>query len=271
MHPSSIGLAMGLAISGNGLGGMIGRLLTALIADVLSWRWALGLIGTLGVVAAIIAWRTLPPSRHFKPRALRIGALAFTFWEQLRDMRLVPLYAQGFLLGGGFVTTYNYVTYRLLAAPYSLSHTAVGFIFVVYLVGIFASAWIGALADRVGRRTMLAAMATVMLAGVALAATRPLAMVIAGVAVVTFGFFGGHSVASSWVGLRASHAKAQAAALYLFFYYIGSSVAGSAGGIFWDRWGWPGVAAFVATLVAIALLLALGAPRSDPLVSAPAQ
>ena len=35
MHPSSIGLAMGLAISGNGLGGMIGRLLTALIADVL--------------------------------------------------------------------------------------------------------------------------------------------------------------------------------------------------------------------------------------------
>src|SRR4029077_19478483 len=129
-----------------------------------------------------------------------------------------------------------YVTYHLLAEPYSLSHTVVGFIFIVYLVGIVSSAWIGSLADRVGRRTMLAAMAVVMLAGIALTALRPLAFVIGGIAVVTFGFFGGHSVASSWVGLRASHAKAQAAALYLFFYYLGSSVAGSGGGLFWDRW-----------------------------------
>jgi hypothetical protein len=95
----------------------------------------------------------------------------------------------------------------------------VGFIFVVYLVGIVASAWIGSIADRAGRRLVLASMAVVMLAGIALTALRPLPLVIAGVAVVTFGFFGGHSVASSWVGLRATHAKAQAAALYLFFYY----------------------------------------------------
>jgi YNFM family putative membrane transporter len=270
VHPSSIGLAMGLAISGNGLGGMSGRLVTALVADALSWRWAMAAIGALGVVAAVVAWRTLPPSRHFRPHPLRIGALSFTFWEQLRDTRLVPLYIEGFLLGGAFVTTYNYVTYHLLAEPYSLSHTAVGFIFVVYLVGIFASAWIGSLADRVGRRPMLAAMAAVMLAGIALTATRPLALIIAGVAVVTFGFFGGHSVASSWVGLRATHAKAQASALYLFFYYLGSSVVGSTGGLFWDRWRWPGVAAFVAALATVSLAVALGLARSNAPPEVPA-
>ena len=96
VHPNSIGLAMGLAISGNGLGGMSGRLLTALVADLLSWRWALAVIGALGVAATLVAWRTLPPSRHFKPHPLRIGALSFTFWEQLRDTRLVPLYCEGF-------------------------------------------------------------------------------------------------------------------------------------------------------------------------------
>jgi YNFM family putative membrane transporter len=84
-----------------------------------------------------------------------------------------------------------------------------------------------------------------------------LVLVILGVAVVTFGFFGGHSVASSWVGLRAREAKAQAAALYLFFYYLGSSVAGSAGGVFWDHAGWKGVAAFVAVLLLIALSIAV--------------
>jgi MFS transporter, YNFM family, putative membrane transport protein len=270
VHPQSIGLAMGLAVGGNGLGGMIGRLLTGLVTDAFSWRWALAGIGVLGVVAAIIAWRSLPPSRHFKARPLRVGALSLTFWEQLRDPRLIPLYALGFLLSGGFVTTYNYVEYRLLGEPYSLSQAVVGFIFIVYLVGIFASAWIGARAGRVGRARMVGLMAVVMLAGIALTAARPLALIIAGVAVVTFGFFGGHSVASSWVGLRARHAKAQAAALYLFFYYIGSSVAGSAGGVFWDRWAWPGVVAFVATLAAASLAIAIGTARSDALIAAAA-
>ena len=65
VHPTSIGLAMGLAIGGNGLGGMIGRLATAFLSDALSWRYAVGAIGLLGLVASFIFWRTLPPSRHF--------------------------------------------------------------------------------------------------------------------------------------------------------------------------------------------------------------
>jgi YNFM family putative membrane transporter len=99
-------------------------------------------------------------------------------------------------------------------------------------------------------------MAAIMLAGVGLTALGSLVLVILGIAVVTFGFFGGHTVASSWIGLRARHAKAQASGLYFFFYYMGSSVAGAVGGIFWDKAGWPGVAGFVAVLVAIALIIA---------------
>jgi YNFM family putative membrane transporter len=105
-------------------------------------------------------------------------------------------------------------------------------------------------------------MAAVMFGGIALTMARPLTLVIAGIAVVTFGFFGGHSVASSWVGLRATHAKAQAAALYLFFYYLGSSVVGSTGGLFWDRWRWPGVVGFVAALSAASFVVALGLSHS---------
>ena len=269
MHPNSVGLAMGLTISGNGLGGMIGRLLASLVADALSWRWSMAVIGLIGVAATAVAWRTLPPSRHFRPHVLRVGALSQTFWAQLGDPKLAPLYVEGFVLMGAFVTTYNYVTYHLLSAPYLLSHSAVGFIFLVYLVGIFSSSLVGSLADRVGRTTMLATMGAMMLTGILLTAARPLAVVIFGVAIVTFGFFGGHSVASSWVGLRASHAKAQAAALYLFFYYIGSSIVGSGGGLFWDRWGWVGVVGFVAALCAISLAVALRLRRSDS-VGAPA-
>ena len=263
VDPGSIGLAMGLAIGGNGLGGMIGRLLTALLTDLFSWRWAVGAIAVLGFIATIVFWRTLPPSRHFVARPMRARALAQTFLGQLRDPRLATLFAEGFLLMGAFISTYNYATYHLLDAPYRLSQAAAGLIFTVYLVGIFASAFIGARADRVGRGRMLLLMMTLMLGGVMLTALRPLWCVIAGIAVVTFGFFGGHSVASSWIGLRATRARAQASALYLFFYYMGASVAGAVGGLFWDRWRWNGVALYVATLLVVGIGVATLVMRSD--------
>lgn len=263
MHSSSIGLAMGLAIGGNGLGGMIGRLAASYIADVLSWRYAMASVGVLGLVATVIFWRTLPASRHFVPRPAHPRALMHTFGRQLRDMRLVPLFALGFLFMGGFVTTYNYVGYHLIDPPYLLSHAAAGSVFAVYPVGIFASAYIGSRADRVGRPRMVQLMAAVMLAGVVLMATRPLWLVVLGITTLTFGFFGGHSVASSWIGLRATHAKAQASALYLFFYYIGASVAGSLGGSVWDRWRWLGVELFLTALIGGALLVTRWLPRGE--------
>ena len=256
VHPTSIGLAMGLAIGGNGLGGMIGRLATAFLSDALSWRYAVGAIGLLGLVASFIFWRTLPPSRHFVPHSMEPRALIRSLLEQFRDPGLVALCAEGFLLMGAFSTTYNYVTYHLLDAPYSLSQSAAGLIFIVYLAGIFASAWIGARAGRVGRLRMLSLMLGLMLVGVGLTMLNPLASVVVGIATVTFGFFGAHSVASTWVGLRARRAKAQAAAIYLFFYYMGSSVAGAVGGLFWEKARWPGVAGFVAATLITALAIA---------------
>jgi YNFM family putative membrane transporter len=256
VDPGSIGLAMGLAIGGNGLGGMVGRLFTASAAGFVSWRWAIGIIGCVGLVCTGIFWRTLPPSRYFVARPLRAGPLIKSFAAQLRSPRLLVLYAIGFLIMGAFVSTYNYATYHLLAPPYSVSQSAVGLIFLVYLFGVFASAWIGARADRVGRRKMLMLMFALMLAGIVLTLLHPLLFVVVGISVVTFGFFGGHSVASSWIGLQATHGKAQASALYLFCYYMGASVGGSLGGVFWDAAHWPGVAGYVTVLLGIGLLTA---------------
>jgi YNFM family putative membrane transporter len=89
-------------------------------------------------------------------------------------------------------------------------------------------------------------------------------LTIFGVGLVTAGFFGGHSIASSWVGLRAEKARSQASALYLFFYYLGSSLAGWSGGWVLAWGGWPGVAAFVAALAGLALLVALRLSRVPP-------
>jgi MFS transporter, YNFM family, putative membrane transport protein len=91
----------------------------------------------------------------------------------------------------------------LLADPYDLSQAVVGLLSVVYLSGIYSSAKIGSLADRLGRRRVLWATIVLMLAGITLTLFSPLPLMIIGMLMFTFGFFGAHSVASSWIGRRA--------------------------------------------------------------------
>ena len=265
MDYASVGLAMGLYIGGSGLGGMAGRFLTGYLTDVASWRVALAAIGAFGVLAALIFWRTLPASRHFQARSLELRELKESFLDHLRDGGLPWLFIEGFLLMGSFVTTYNYISYRLLAPPYLLSQTEVGAIFAVYLLGTGSSAWVGNLAGRLGRRKVFWATILIMLAGILLTLMRPLWAIITGIAILTAGFFGAHSIASSWVGLRARHSKAQASALYLFFYYVGSSVVGSSGGFFWSAAGWRGVVTFNAALLILALGISLRLSVLQPL------
>ena len=53
--------------------------------------------------------------------------------------------------------------------------------------------------------------------------------------------------------------------MYLFFYYLGSSVVGSATGVMWGRAGWPGVVAVLAGALVLALLIALRLRTLAPL------
>lgn len=263
MHPDSVGLAMGLYIGGSGLGGLGGRAIVGLVADFLSWRSGLLAVGVVGLVCALILWQTLPASRNFRRSSPSLTALAGSFAGHLRDGRQRALLLQGFLLLGSFVCVYNYTGYRLMAAPFSLGQGTVSLIFAVYLVGIFSSAYVGDLGSRHGRGPVLCASMALMLGGILLTLVANLVVIIAGMAILTFGFFGAHSVASSWVGANARHAKAQASSLYLFAYYLGSSAIGTLGGVFWSEGAWPGVVALLAGLLALGLAVAAWLARDS--------
>lgn len=265
MHPKSMAFAMGLYIAGSGIGGMSGRLITGVVSDFWGWRIAALVIGTLGIGCGLILWRSLPRSRHFVPQEAHPAVLLRSFKSHLSDPGLLLLFAEGFLLMGCFVTVYNYISYRLLAPPFGLSQTEVGLIFTVYLAGVVSSALMGAAAARFGRRAILWLALAIMIGGTLLTLSHLLWLIIAGMAILTFGFFGGHAVASSWVGARARQAKAQASSLYLFAYYLGSSVLGSLGGAFWDHWHWAGVIAMTGAGLAVALAIALRFARLKPL------
>jgi MFS transporter, YNFM family, putative membrane transport protein len=253
IHPRGLGLAMGLYVGGTAFGGMFGRVIVGALTQFTSWRIALGGVGLLDLVAAIGFFILLPVPRNSVRQSRPKLRYHLAAWlAHLRPGPLPLLFLIGCLLMGAFVTVYNYAAFRLTAPPYKLSDTQISLIFLVYLFGMASSGVAGALSDRHGRGLVLIAGITIAGIGIGLTLLHPVAAIICGIAVLTIGFFIGHSTASSWVANAAVGAKGHASSLYLLAYYLGSSVMGSIAGWFWSAGQWPAVAAFVITLLVIA-------------------
>ena len=258
IDPRGLGLSIGLYVSGTAFGGMAGRVMTSVIADMWSWHVAMASLSVLCLVAAAGFALLLPPSRHaIKRQGLPLAEHLRIWRGQLTDPHLPLLFATGFLCMGVFVTAYNYAGFRLMAPPFDLSPTQIGLIFCAYVFGMAASSTAGGLADRLGQPPVLVAGVLITAAGVLLTLLPHLAGVIGGIVLLTIGFFTTHAVASGWVGRMAGARKGHAASLYLLAYYVGSSVLGSAGGWFWEHGGWGAVCAYALGAVAIMLGCAL--------------
>ncbi len=256
--PRVVGTAMGLYVSGNTLGGVVGRVLPAAVHSVGSWRVAVLAMAGVAALATVAFVLLLPAPRRFRAVPFDVRSHLRAIGEHLRDPGIRRLCLTALLLMGGFVGTYNYLTYRLEAAPFDLPASAGGLVFLAYLAGTVTSTLAGRLADRHGRRTVLLTSTAVMLAGLALTVPDVLWCVVLGLVVFTGGFFGAHSTASGWVARRATPRRAQASALFLMADYLGSSLGGSLLGLAWSAGGWPLTSGAAAVLLVAAAVTAWG-------------
>ncbi len=252
-EPKSVGVAMGLYISGNTVGGMSGRLIIGTLTNIFNWRLALGCIGIIGLINSILFFKLLPNSKNFVPRKFEIINLIKSLINHVKNPKLLFLYGMGFLLMGSFVSLYNYIGFELIAPPYNVNPTLVSFIFVLYLVGTFSSTFLSKKSIKHGRFKIIRLSMVCMLVGAFITLGESLLLKVLGIGILTFGYFGCHSIISAWVGRIATHDKAQASSLYLFFYYAGSSVGGTTSGIFLESHGWIGVISLIICFVSIAL------------------
>lgn len=261
IEPRALGSAMGLYIAGNACGGMTGRILTAWLTEMMSWRAAVAGLGLLSLLLGVLFLFLLPPSRNFQRRPLHLGQLIASLFGHLRNPGLLCLYCLAFTCMGGFVTLYNYVTFRLMGPDFRLSQAEVALIFLAYAFGACGSSVMGRLVERFGRSQSLFASLAVMAAGVLLTLLLHVYAVVFGIVVFTIGFFITHAIASAWVGCLAGRARGQASSLYLFAYYLGSSVSGTGGGFCYSAWGWSGVVVLILLLIGAAALTSLRLKR----------
>lgn len=274
---SAVPRAAGTYVAGTSMGGLLGRLVAGGVAELFGWRAGVGAVAVACLVATgMFIWLAprdrrvtkgdggpgapstdgQPPPEGHVPGGGRAGRL-----KVLLSPRLLALDAQGLLLMGGFVAVYNYLGFRLADEPFGLSSGVVSLVFLAYLAGTWSSARTGRLVMRHGRRRVLIVSTGVMAVGVAATLSGWLPLVLAGLVVLTAGFFGAHAVASGWTPVAAPQARTQAAAVYNLAYYAGSSVFGWLGGVGFALAGWPGTVGMVLVLVAVAASLAAAVLR----------
>ena len=251
-----LGAAMGRYIAGTTIGGLAGRLVASFTLDLSTWRWALEVAALVALAFTVVFVRLAPASRHFAAQPVGVRATSGALADHLRNPALLGLFATALLLMGGFVSLYNMLGFRLSAAPFNLSDAVVGSIFLMYLSGTVSSAIAGRLAERFGRARTLMTAEVVMVLGLLLTLPGSLVVVLFGVLLFTAGFFAAHAIASGWVGLLARQHRAEASSLYLFAYYIGSSVIGACAGIAFGAGGWTSMVCYMGVFLAAALLVA---------------
>jgi predicted MFS family arabinose efflux permease len=266
VHRDHAARASATYVAGTSIGGLMGREVSGPVAH-LTGHWAFGVGATLALcVAAAVGFAVLvPAARGFVPHRARPadfvprGLLVRRVAVNLRNPGTRLLFVHAFLLMGCFVAMYNYLGFHLEAAPYGLPSTAVDLMFLAYLIGTAGSYLTGGWSERFGRRRVYLVCLAAFVAGTALTLARPLWLVVAGLLVLTAGFFGAHAVAQGWAVALAPEGKAQASSLYNLFYYAGSSALGWLGGAALHAFGWPGVAGMV--ILGISLVLVTAAAR----------
>jgi predicted MFS family arabinose efflux permease len=198
----------------------------------------------------------LPRERKFKP-LFGIGRALKNFPMHLSNPRLLATYAVGAGVLFGLTAVFTFINFRLAGAPYRLGPAALGGIFVVYLGGVVVSPIAARLANRFGRRAVMAVIAPCIGAGLALTLLSPLWVIEAGLLLISSSIFVQQTLATAFVSIAAREGKSTAVGLYVTFYYIGGSAGGLVPAGIWRDDGWPGCVAIVAMIQIVMLGLVL--------------
>ena len=243
-------------MTGTIVGGFTGRAVAGLVAADASWSTSFVALATINVIVAAALAMWLPSERR---AAHRHGAVprASSLGPHLRNPQLIATYAIGFCVLFTQVAMFTYVTFHLAAPPFSLSTAALGWLFVVYLVGAVVTPFGGAWIDRYGHRAGLASAMAIGGAGALLTLAPWLTVIIAGLALCSTGVFIAQAATSSYIGAVTTRDRALAVGLYSTFYYAGGSVGGAAPSALWSRGGWAGCVALIVVVQCIGVSIAL--------------
>jgi predicted MFS family arabinose efflux permease len=250
---SRIGRALAVFQTGGVIGGCMGRMLTGAIAGHYQWRSTFVVLGCINLIWAIALVKSLPRESRFVPAqtsSLRV------MLDHLRNRSLLATFLVGGCVLFSMLATFTYVNFHLAAPPFNLGTAALGYVFLVYLVGGVVTPVAGRWIDKFGYRNAFLGATVVGTAGVALTLVNSLWIVVAGLAIYSSATFIMQASANGHIGRVVEHSQALAAGLYASFYYLGGSAGSSVPAWLWELGGWNGCVMLVVFVQLISATIA---------------
>jgi predicted MFS family arabinose efflux permease len=248
------GGAFAAYITGNVASNLIGRLISAGLADHLGLDANFYFFSALNLAGAALVYLTI---RSTTPPASNTATSPPGAWmAHFRNPPLRAAFGIGFCILFVFIGTFTYINFVLVREPLSLAPMALGFVYLVFLPSVITTPFAGTAVQRFGTRpTFWTALALAGL-GLPLLLLPNLSAVALGLTLVGVGTFFAQAAATGFVGRAATGDRGSASGIYLASYFLGGLVGSAVLGQLFDRFGWEACVAGIAVVLVAACALA---------------
>jgi MFS transporter, YNFM family, putative membrane transport protein len=250
------GGAFAAYITGNVASNLIGRLISAAVADHFGLAWNFYFFAALNLAGAVLVFFTIGRSTPMEQDASTSRSPFAAWLEHLSDPRLRAAFGIGFCILFAFIGTFTYVNFVLVRPPLSLGAMTLGFVYFVFTPSIVTTLLAGGAVQAIGTtRTIWFAFALAA-AGLPLLLLPSLVMVLSGMVLIGVGTFFAQAAATGFVSTTATSERGSASGLYLACYFAGGMAGTAILGWIFDWFGWPACVAGIGVALLTGGLLA---------------
>src|SRR5262245_28721758 len=218
------GGAFAAYITGNVASNLVGRLMSAALADHLGLATNFYVFAALNLAGAVLVYFTLGRTTPMKETDAS-GRTPFAIWaEHLRNGPVRASVAIGFCILFAFIGTFTYVNFVLVREPFAIGPMTLGFVYFVFLPSIITTPLAGAAVQRFGTRMTFWGSLALAGTGLPLLLLPSLGAVLIGLALVGVGTFFAQATATGFVGRAATTDRGSASGIYLACYFLGGLV-----------------------------------------------
>jgi MFS transporter, YNFM family, putative membrane transport protein len=250
------GSAFAAYITGNVASNLIGRLVSAAVADYFGLAANFYFFALLNLAGAVLVYFTIHQTMSMAPAEGSAKSPLAVWAKHLRNAPLRAAFGIGFCILFAFIGTFTYVNFVLVREPLSLGRMELGFVYFVFVPSILTTPVAGRVAERFGTQPTFCASLGLAAIGLPLLLLPHLPSVLVGLALIGVGTFFAQATATGFVGRAATSDRGSASGLYLACYFFGGLVGSAVLGQLFDRFGWAACVSGIALSLVLAALLA---------------
>jgi predicted MFS family arabinose efflux permease len=242
-------------ITGNVASNLIGRLLSAGVADHFGLTWNFYFFAALNLAGAALVYFTVHKAAPMQTMEAS-GSSPLAAWAaHMKKPSLRAAFGIGFCILFVFIGTFTYVNFVLVGAPFMVGAMMLGAVYLVFLPSILTTPLAGHAVKLIGTRPAMWSSLALAALGLPLMLTPSLTAVLTGMVLVGVGTFFAQATATGFVGRAATADRGAASGIYLACYFAGGLIGSAVLGQFFDMFGWHACVAGIAVVLAVAIAL----------------